>query len=206
GMTEVNARFWQRMADSERSPGRRAGALRVDHQPQCLASPFDARLHRSRVRALRLLDGERVRPCADPRGTGRARRGRRGLAGPDVADGRASGRARSAKALNVSRAASLADAGKPIFGSSEMAERIQSFDWSTTPLGPVESWPQSLTTMVRTVLASRYAMWMGWGPDFIFFCNDAYRPTLGMKHTWAIGASARRVWAEIWPAIGPPPH
>ena len=49
-------------------------------------------------------------------------------------------------------------------------------DWAQTPLGPVETWPQSLRTVVRILLTSRYAMWMGWGPDLTFFYNDAYAP------------------------------
>ena len=54
------------------------------------------------------------------------------------------------------------------------------------------------------MLTSRYAMWMGWGPDLTFFYNDAYaRMTLGAKHPWALGRPASQVWAEIWPDIGP---
>ena len=88
-------------------------------------------------------------------------------------------------------------------GNGEMAARMQSFDWSKTPLGPVERWPQSLKTAVRIMLTSRYAMWMAWGPDLTFFYNDAYAPTLGIKQTWALGSPASKVWAEIWPDIGP---
>jgi len=53
------------------------------------------------------------------------------------------------------------------------------------------------------MLTSRYQMWMAWGEDLVFFCNDAYRPTLGVKYSWAIRQSAKVVWAEIWPDIGP---
>ncbi len=89
-------------------------------------------------------------------------------------------------------------------GGGEMGERARSFDWSKTPVGPVAGWPQSLKTIVRTMLDSRYAMWLGWGPEFTFFYNDAYaHMTLGPKHPWALGRSAREVWAEIWPDIGP---
>ncbi len=84
-----------------------------------------------------------------------------------------------------------------------MGALIASHDWGTTPLGPADSWPQSLRTVVRVMLTSRFAMWMAWGPELIFFCNDAYRPTLGMKQPWALGSPARRVWAEIWPDIDP---
>ncbi|MFO1306268.1 MAG: ATP-binding protein [Burkholderiales bacterium] len=86
----------------------------------------------------------------------------------------------------------------------DMGARIRAFDWTTTPLGAPGTWPRSLKTAVRIMLDSRYAMWMLWGPDFTFLCNDAYAAqTLGIKRTWAVGASARRVWAEIWPDIGP---
>ncbi len=85
----------------------------------------------------------------------------------------------------------------------EMGRRIREFDWAGHPLGRPESWPQSLKVAVRIMLTSRYAMWMGWGPEFYFFCNDAYAPTLGLKRETALGQSARKVWAEIWNDIGP---
>ncbi len=84
-----------------------------------------------------------------------------------------------------------------------MGALIRSFDWAGTPLGPADRWPQSLRTVVNILLTSRYAMWMGWGDDLTFLYNDAYRPTLGIKHPRALGAPARQVWAEIWPDIGP---
>jgi PAS domain S-box-containing protein len=85
----------------------------------------------------------------------------------------------------------------------EMGARMRAFDWTRTPLGPPERWPQSLRTIVRVMLDSRYAMWMLWGPELTFFCNDAYLPTLGMKRDWALGARSDKVWEEIWPDIGP---
>jgi signal transduction histidine kinase len=75
--------------------------------------------------------------------------------------------------------------------------------WADTPLGSPDSWPQSLKTVVRILLTSRYQMWMCWGPQLTMFYNDAYGPTLGVKQQWALGASAREVWKEIWPDIGP---
>ncbi len=89
-------------------------------------------------------------------------------------------------------------------GHSEMAERIRRLDWSKTPLGSPENWPQALRSVVQIMLTSRYAMWMGWGPEVTFLYNDAYaRMTLGAKHPWALGRPAKEVWAEIWPQIGP---
>lgn len=76
--------------------------------------------------------------------------------------------------------------------------------WESTPLGAVQEWPQSLRTAVSILLSSRFPMWMAWGPELTFFCNAAYRrDTLGRKYPWALGRTAREVWAEIWPDIGP---
>ncbi|HEY6824518.1 MAG TPA: hypothetical protein VI195_08760, partial [Steroidobacteraceae bacterium] len=88
-------------------------------------------------------------------------------------------------------------------GGGEVGARLRGLDWSATPIGPPERWPQSLKTIVRVMLDSRYAMWMLWGPDLTFFCNDAYLPTVGIKRDWVLGARADVVWEEIWPDIGP---
>ena len=86
----------------------------------------------------------------------------------------------------------------------EVGRDLALVDWESTPLGQPEGWPQSLQTAVSILLSSRFPMWMAWGPDLIFFCNAAYRrDTLGSKYPWALGRSAREVWAEIWPDIGP---
>jgi PAS domain S-box-containing protein len=89
-------------------------------------------------------------------------------------------------------------------GGGELGARIRAFNWSSTPMGPISTWPQSLKTAVRILITSRYAMWLGWGPDLTFLYNDAYaHMTLGKKHPWALGRPAREVWAEIWQDIGP---
>src|SRR3984885_12425714 len=85
----------------------------------------------------------------------------------------------------------------------EMAALIAAADWTNTVLGPRDAWSQSLKTILRILVTSRYAMWMGWGPDLTFFYNDAYSPTLGVKHSKALGQPASQVWAEIWKDIGP---
>jgi PAS domain S-box-containing protein len=84
-------------------------------------------------------------------------------------------------------------------GGGEAGDLMREMDWAATPLGPVEQWPQSLRTVVRMVLTSRFAMWMGWGPELTFLYNDTYaRMTLGKKHPWAMGKPAQEVWREIW--------
>src|SRR5689334_1412070 len=85
-----------------------------------------------------------------------------------------------------------------------LARLVHEFDWTETPPGSSEDWPQSLKTVVRVVLTSRFAMWMSWGPELTFLYNDAYaRMTLGRKHPWALGRRSQEVWEEIWVDIGP---
>ncbi len=85
-----------------------------------------------------------------------------------------------------------------------MGELMRSVDWSATPVGPVERWPQSLRTVVSILLESRFPMYIAWGPRFTQFYNDGYRPILGAtKHPAAMGRSTPDTFPEIWPIIGP---
>ena len=94
----------------------------------------------------------------------------------------------------------------PLFdGPGEMRALCRAFDWSTTPLGPSQSWPQSLRTTTAIVLASRNPMFLWWGPELIQIYNDAYRPSFGAegRHPRALGMRGRECWTDIWEAIGP---
>jgi len=88
-------------------------------------------------------------------------------------------------------------------GGGEMGALMRSHDWSQTPLGPVETWPQSLKAGIRIILGSRYPMFIWWGNDLINVYNDAYIPILGKRHPAALGESARGIWAELWHSVGP---
>ncbi|MEV6490933.1 SpoIIE family protein phosphatase [Actinoplanes sp. NPDC051633] len=95
--------------------------------------------------------------------------------------------------------------GAEMFAADRAVGRdLAAVDWELTPLGAPSGWPQSLRTAVDILLSSRFPMWMAWGPQLTFFCNDAYRrDTLGHKYPWALGRPASEVWAEIWGDIGP---
>lgn len=84
-----------------------------------------------------------------------------------------------------------------------MGDRIRSYDWSTTPLGPIENWSQSLRTCVRIMLTSRQPIWIGWGRELIKLYNDPYKAIVGGKHPDALGKPASEVWREIWDDIDP---
>jgi GAF domain-containing protein len=95
-------------------------------------------------------------------------------------------------------------AGQFFPGSGEMASLIRARDWSTTPLGAIEEWPQSLRTAVSICVGSRHPFVLWWGPERWMFYNDGYRPMLGEKmHPQFLGRPGRECWAEIWDIIGP---
>lgn len=83
-----------------------------------------------------------------------------------------------------------------------MAGRIRRFDWSRTPLGPIESWPHSLRTAVSLCLASNFPINIVWGPEHTQIYNDGYRVVCGDVHPRALGEDYSITWASAWPAIG----
>jgi PAS domain S-box-containing protein len=85
----------------------------------------------------------------------------------------------------------------------EMGERMRAFDWSCSPLGPPERWPQSLKTGVEILLSSKFPMFIAWGPELRFLYNDSYIEVLGGKHPAALGHAFEDVWADIWGDIEP---
>ena len=87
--------------------------------------------------------------------------------------------------------------------SNELAKLIADFAWDKTSLGTVAKWPQSLKTAIGIMLTSRQPIWIGWGPELIYFYNDPYKSIIGGKHPWALGRPTSEVWKEIWPDIGP---
>lgn len=78
-----------------------------------------------------------------------------------------------------------------------MANRIDAFDWSATPLGARHAWPQSLETAVCIMLAARQPAGIFWGSDLICLFNDAYAEAVGPEKAGAIlGLPAGDAWPE----------
>ncbi len=81
---------------------------------------------------------------------------------------------------------------------------MRSHDWTASPLGPPQVWPQSLRTAVGIMLNSRHPMFIAWdNPTLTFLYNDGYAPLLGAKHPAAVGRPFSEVWSDIWSAIEP---
>ena len=104
----------------------------------------------------------------------------------------------------------LPDSTRPdnqfLSGSSDMARLILSKDWSATPLGPIDGWPQSLRTTVSLCLASNFPINILWGPEHTQIYNDGYRIVCGDKHPDSLGMDYRECWASAWSALDEPFH
>jgi len=83
-----------------------------------------------------------------------------------------------------------------------MGVLIRSMDWSTTSLGPLETWPQSLRTSVSLCLSSTFPILVAWGPEDVQIYNDAYRPICGAKHPESMGEPFKVCWATALPVVG----
>ena len=83
-------------------------------------------------------------------------------------------------------------------GGGEMGARVRALDWSKTPLGPIGRWPQSLRSPLSMMLSSKAQIILFWGPEYVVFYNDAYRPVFGAKHPDMLGMPGRVAWSEIW--------
>ena len=82
-----------------------------------------------------------------------------------------------------------------------MAKRVSTFDWASTPLGPIEVWPSSLLSSVNLMLSSPQPALLMWGEEMTVIYNDGVLPPLGEKHPAALGRSYREIFEEVWPAV-----
>jgi len=80
--------------------------------------------------------------------------------------------------------------------SPDLKSLIESRDWSKTPLGPRESWPPCLTSVVDVILASPVPMVLLWGPDGLLLFNDGYAEIAGKRYKDILGRPVADGWPE----------
>jgi PAS domain S-box-containing protein len=78
-----------------------------------------------------------------------------------------------------------------------MSARIRAHDWASTPLGPIEAWPQSLKSVVGMMVAAPNPMVLLWGHEGVLIYNDGYARFAGRRHPELLGMGAREGWPEI---------
>lgn len=90
------------------------------------------------------------------------------------------------------------EGSKLLIDGGETGELIRQHDWASTPIGPLEAWPQPLRCALEIMLNSPESMFIAWGAELTFFYNDAYRPILGARLEGALGQSLPVLWADAW--------
>lgn len=83
----------------------------------------------------------------------------------------------------------------------EMAARVRAFDWSATPLGPMDGWSPALRMATDMILATNFPMALRWGPELVLIYNDAYSPALHENHPQALGVLFRNTSPDFQASI-----
>ncbi|WP_232332858.1 PAS domain S-box protein [Novosphingobium aquimarinum] len=78
-----------------------------------------------------------------------------------------------------------------------MSKRILQFDWASTPVGPMDQWPASLTHTVAFMLASPMPMVLLWGEQGTMIYNDGYSLVAGERDSGLLGSAVREGWDEV---------
>ena len=81
-------------------------------------------------------------------------------------------------------------------GGGLAGSRIREKDWSISPLGAPQAWPQPLKTLVGVMLAADQPMFVGWGPQHILLYNDGYAEMLADRDPAALGCPFLEVSRE----------
>jgi PAS domain S-box-containing protein len=82
-------------------------------------------------------------------------------------------------------------------GSGELPKLIAAFDWGSTSLGAMGSWPAHLKTTVGLILRSPVPMVTLWGADGVMIYNDAYAVFAATRHPGILGSKVREGWLEV---------
>ncbi|RIA84037.1 hypothetical protein C1645_832863 [Glomus cerebriforme] len=80
---------------------------------------------------------------------------------------------------------------------------IESFDWSSTPLGPMDSWDPTFKSTVKLCIHSVFPIAIYYGPELVHIYNQMWVPILKMKHPQAMGQPFNEVWPEIYEDLKP---
>ena len=94
-------------------------------------------------------------------------------------------------------------AGGTFLDGGEMGALMRATDWARTPLGPIESWPQTLVGYVRMILDMPTAAIIFWGPEQTQIYNAGYATIMGPRHPRYFGAPYRECWPDTYPTIYP---
>ena len=89
----------------------------------------------------------------------------------------------------------------PVSSPDSQAYRLlQDSDW--VHAGLAEKAPVEIRTALTMILDCPEPLWISWGPDNLFFFNDAFAPWMGNKLAGAMATPVRIVWHDVWDELG----
>lgn len=79
---------------------------------------------------------------------------------------------------------------------------LREIDWSSTPLGPMESWSPELRQVANLVINNPHPANIFWGNDMTMLYNEPYATSFaGNKHPTMLGTGASGPWSEVWDVV-----
>lgn len=79
--------------------------------------------------------------------------------------------------------------------------RLQSIDWSQTPLGPFDTWPNSLRSTLNILLYTQQPMCVFWGAQYVMLYNESFG-RMFCEASPALGQPAEQACPELWGMLG----
>lgn len=80
--------------------------------------------------------------------------------------------------------------------AGELGALIARYDWSTTSLGAIDTWPQSVKSTVSLILHSPFPITTMWGEEGVMIYNSGYAEVARDKHPALLGTEVRDAWPE----------
>jgi PAS domain S-box-containing protein len=79
----------------------------------------------------------------------------------------------------------------------QLGRLIGEFDWGSTSVGSIASWPGYLRTTVSTILRSPVPIVTLWHADGVMIYNEAYSEFAAERHPRLLGSRVREGWPEV---------
>jgi PAS domain S-box-containing protein len=96
----------------------------------------------------------------------------------------------------------MVDGQASLGGGGRAGATLREFDWSATPVGQPEGWPESLRVSLRIVLNTNHPMLIWWGDELTQFYNDAFSEVAQpFVRTNRLGVSGKG-WRDVSDVIG----
>ncbi len=81
----------------------------------------------------------------------------------------------------------------------KIAQQVESIDWTQTPVGSDEDWPNLLINVLNMCLSVPFPSLVLWGKAHLVFYNDAFEERIGnLDARLVLGQSAKHAIPKLW--------